>query len=173
VLARLFIPVSLNVHVATAILCFHALSIAVGDIFASISSKSPFTRFASAMHRATSRRLYCPSANFSHFRRSLRHSRASCPREYVPSSPIPPSCVRVSDSHVEVMEYIQQRSGYRRGRELLGSPGPMPTRPASSEPLSWLKSEMPACAAIDFETRRRVNECIPCKHAKEQPHMWR
>ena len=83
-------------RVATASLCFSGCSSTLGDTFASISSRSPFTRLASATHRATSRRFNCPSANLSHLRKSLRQTRASSPRAYVPSSPIPPSCTRVS-----------------------------------------------------------------------------
>lgn len=145
-------------------MCFHALSVTVGDILASISSKSPFTRFASAIHRATSRRLYCPSANFSHFRRSLRHSRASCPSAYVPSSPIPPSCAHVSDDCIGKAGYIQQKLDWRRERELLGSQCPAPNRPASSEALLWLMLGLPARVAIIQKTRRRV-KC----HMRDKP----
>lgn len=89
---------------ATASLCFSGCSSTLGDTLARISSRSPFTKFASAMHRATSRRFSCPSANLSHFRKSLRQTRASSPSAYVPSSPIPPSCTRVSGLREQVLD---------------------------------------------------------------------
>jgi hypothetical protein len=76
---------------ATAILCFSLSPGILFDIFASISNRSPFTRFASAIQRATSRRFSWTSATLSHFLRSFKHKIASSPNAYVPSSPLPPS----------------------------------------------------------------------------------
>jgi len=69
----------LCLHAATATLCFSRSSTTRGATLARISSKSPFTRFASAMQRATSLRFNCPSAKRSHFRKSFRQSSASSP----------------------------------------------------------------------------------------------
>lgn len=96
------------IQVATASLCFKRSSVTLGDTFAMISRRSPFTRFASAMQRATSRRFNCPSANLSHFRRSFKQRRASSPNEYVPSSPIPPSCHKVRTNNKSLQKHSQQ-----------------------------------------------------------------